>query len=346
MQVVIDCDSGTFDLVLNAILCLAAASSVSSAIENTRILCLHESCCAMARAAGFHVLHRSALSDMSRGFSLQHVNSMAHLDTVMLVREMYILQLLEQGVDVLRLDADICVTTDLGASQELDILASAQQVAGRLAYGWAFPWACPGRKDPKYTLTMNNGFALLKGTNPAVLAHYAAATGRSLSIAMSEPGKGRDGWAQRGFNIQLNESGFCLPSLRNAAWDGRLLKGSTATHGASGGLRVGAFSVCSPCMPSHCNRFAMALHANCLYRRLGKQQSYSEFIASGMQRKREYLASRCAWLLRPGAGLHLSALEALPRNGQAEAYLRGVAISWPPQVRICPATLPNHTTSG
>ena len=107
MQVVIDCDSGTFDLVLNAILCLAAASSVSSAIENTRILCLHESsCCAMARAAGFHVLHRSALSDMSRGFSLQHVNSMAHLDTVMLVREMYILQLLEQGVDVLRLDAD------------------------------------------------------------------------------------------------------------------------------------------------------------------------------------------------------------------------------------------------
>jgi len=351
-QVVIDCTHGTFDLVLNAILCLAAATNVSSAVSRTRVLCMDSSCCAAAQQAGFHVLHRSSLQELSHGFDLQNIGyETAHLDTVMLTRELYILQLLEKGVDVLRMDADICLRTDLfrvAQSEQLDILISGQPMDVGSPHGWGFRWACPeDHRHPGHTMTLNNGFGLLKGTNPLVVAHYAAGIGRSFSLAMNLGAQGRDGWGQRGFNIQMNESGLCLrPGNKSSACEG---KGMTAAHATLGQVRVGVFSVGSPCSmdralcqkPStaicrwHANwqrMPPMATHANCLY---GNKDGLTatEFIADGMQRKRAYLKSRGEWLLHPEL---TPALLGVPSTGDAEAYLRALARLWPPEHTALP----------
>ena len=97
----VDCDSGTYDMVLNAVLCLARAlGSRELAVASTSILCMHDQCCAQARADGLRTLDDRAARALRDGF-VSRGHPKAYLDHIQLLRDFAVLALLREGKSVL-----------------------------------------------------------------------------------------------------------------------------------------------------------------------------------------------------------------------------------------------------
>ena len=269
--VLVDCDDHRSDLLMNFWLCWAKLRGIERAKQEIRVICLSHLCCDEARSYGlvtigdeqglfghFHQLRLGYASLFERSY----------LAAIMVTRELIVLQLLSQGYNILRADADTCFTKDplaIVQEEQLTIFASAQEVPSLeldTNSFWINNYSCQG--ETGLILSLNNGCMFLRAT-ARVIDAYAWTVGFGLRLS-AESEVAADGFAQKAFNEYANRTQICVNhpiGTEQRVWTGSTLVGNSLNENK---FRVGIFSVCSPCdSMRYCHTGnAMVTHANCL----------------------------------------------------------------------------------
>eukprot|EP00446_Apocalathium_sp_SHHI-4_P012239 CAMPEP_0177211724 /NCGR_PEP_ID=MMETSP0367-20130122/32245_1 /TAXON_ID=447022 ORGANISM="Scrippsiella hangoei-like, Strain SHHI-4" /NCGR_SAMPLE_ID=MMETSP0367 /ASSEMBLY_ACC=CAM_ASM_000362 /LENGTH=302 /DNA_ID=CAMNT_0018660929 /DNA_START=254 /DNA_END=1159 /DNA_ORIENTATION=+ len=139
-ELLIDCDVGTYPMVVNSVLCFIRLVGERLALRHVRIMCLHESCCGLAEADGLSVVREPAFQSERFGYQ-SGGQRRSHMDDLVLIRETWVLRELDAGRHVFRLDADTCLLKDpLADAPRSDLVLSAQPLKVFPWFNWGFDW--------------------------------------------------------------------------------------------------------------------------------------------------------------------------------------------------------------
>jgi hypothetical protein len=273
-------------MVLNSLICWADVRGAVAAAEEFHVLCLSHGCCEYASSIGIKTIGRNGTYEMYLNNRVGYTREpstpelpRSHLDDVMLVRDHAIQHLLHEGFSVFLSDADSCFLKDpmiLIRENNLHLLSSAQPC--KLPF-WSSNYSCTD--DYELSLTLNGGIAYHSGSKDSA-KFTAFAIGQAYRFSVSPNPKVKDGYGQKGMNVEAAHHGLCLTSTslaKQKTWGGEPLFGKINSTELK--LNVGVFSVCSPCDNGAFCEDAFAVHANC---RLGHH-------------KQKFLHERGVWFL-------------------------------------------------
>lgn len=340
---IVDCDKYTVDMVVNAALCWGRLRGLASVESEMRILCMAEQCCRDLRLLGFQTLGLEDRFEIYRftrmGYDMNGPAVGGYLDSIMLYRDLVMQQLVNEGVTVIRSDADVCFLEDPTTtfeSYELDIYISAEEMHPSFR-NWAYQWSCnPSHVD--FHATINHGVALMRGKHE-VAQHLASIMGRGLHVLSggleieTNQNYSPDGWAQQGGNIHFHALGLCFPMESNSSqnsdapiWNGHTTYTQTNFTDILPSLKIGIFSVCTPCSEGrHCKDnggVAPIIHCNCMER-----SAMPVYFAA----KVKCLKDRGGWFLRENwrnlAQLILTRYEEENMQLDLSSFLRAVYIA-------------------